>query len=194
MKAKTILLTLCLLILFNTNALAGDIDQGTISVGASSDLLFTHSDSSFGGKANALIFSPEMGYFFLKNWEIGAQLRIGFYDYEDGDSQDYDFWPFIGYHWVLNEKSNLYARVGGGWGFYKNNNDYGYESDGKRASLFGEVGYEFFLTENVAIDFSILGERYWSENNYKYDDDWPDDEDSSTRNNITSRLKFKLYF
>lgn len=195
-KYKIVLMTLSLLLLFNLHALAGDIEQGTISVGASSNLSFFQLDSENNDDTEStLSLSTEMGYFFAKNWEIGAGLNSHYKYVGDNEYLSIIFSPFIGYHWNLNETSNLYARVGAGIGTGQTSGD-GWESDSDLTTLFGEVGYEFFLTKNIALDLSFKAERFWSEYSFEDDDEWYwDEEDTgSTVNYITTQLKFKVYF
>jgi hypothetical protein len=192
-----ILLTIVLLIFFGANAFAGDIEKGTISVGASSSFFFNQTNYSGDSdhEYRSVSFIAEMGYFFIKNWEIGTTLRLYYFDNND-DSQSYALIPFIGYHWVFNKTSNLYAKAG--IGYSNDSNDY---FDHTESLVLGELGYEYFLTTNIAIDLGIQGERTWGK--YEYESAWSDSEghsgrDSSTKDStidsFTTQLKFKIYF
>lgn len=195
-RIKVIVLALGMLILVNPNVFAGDIEQGAISVGVSSNLNFTQSqsESEYNDKKRDTTFSAEMGYFFAKNLEIGAGLGFNYGDRSGGGSSySYALNPFVGYHWSLNEKSNIYARVGGGFQIGKSSDD-GWEADSKRSNIFGEVGYEFFLLDNIALDLSCVAKRYWTEISNEDDDSYWDEEDTNTHNIVTTQLKFKLYF
>jgi hypothetical protein len=189
-----ILLTLGFAIFFCTNAFAGDMEKGTISVGVSSNILFNltnySGDSNYEFKGVSL--SAEMGYFFIKNWQIGTKLRLSYWDYDDDDSKSYSLMPFIGHHWVLNETSNLYARVGAGYDFQNISYSDGDSSDHTNSLVFGELGYEYFLTTNIAIDLGIQGERVWTK--HEYDWSYEHMEDDHTRDSFTTQLKLKLYF
>lgn len=195
MKIKVLLLTCCILALFNANGFAGDIEQGTVSVAVASNLFFTQTDSTDDYNSKAIFFNAQTGYFLAKNFEIGLGFQIDFEEDDDEDSQSQSFMCFMGYHYSLTEKSNLFARIGGGMGSGETKYDYSdgdAEMDVENVNFFGEIGYEFFITKNAALDLSLLTKRSWTD--YDADTELSSTKHGNTTNYVTTQLKFKLYF
>lgn len=212
MKIKVLLLTFCMLTLFNANGFAGDIEQGTVSIAVGSNLLFSQTDDDLGNNGKTVSFTAQTGYFLAENFEIGMGFQIDFEDNDSSDSQAQSFMCFLGYHFSLTEKSNIFARLGGSmgsgeakfddvaqFGVGTSNGDvvsyYGevdQEVDFEFINVFSEIGYEFFITKNAALDFSVKAQRLWAENDI--DAGSVSSKIGSTANNVTTQLKFKLYF
>lgn len=190
MRSKRIGAVLILLgiIFWGTQAIAGDIEAGTFSVGASSDAAFYWTDSDrYDDKQ--LTIDTELGYFIYKNWEVGAALALQFGDDSFGSYESYSLLPYIGYHWSLNDKSNIYGRIGGGYGFGSTDFDDGSTVDTEIATFFAEAGYEYFFSKNVSLGFAVRG----SHSEIEFEADGYNDDDD-TREQVSTRLSFKLYF
>lgn len=212
MKTTVLILTFCMLIPFHATAFAGDIEQGTVSVEAASNLFFNYNEDDINNKGTSLSFAAQTGYFLAKNFEIGMGLQIDLEDDGNADSQIQSVMCFIGYHYSLTKKSNLFARLGGGIGSGKARFDdiiqYGrgigdakiisfynedkIEADVETLSAYGEIGYELLLTKNAAVDLSVTANRSWSD--YILDNGSESTEIGMTRDNVRTQLKFKLYF
>lgn len=173
-------------------ALGGEIEQGTIAIGASSNALFYFSDYSsddYGNSSRGLSVSMEAGYFFLKNLEIGTAISLSLSDATDYSGQSYFLKPYIGYHWTLTEKSNFYVQVGGGYGCGSTDNDSGIDSNTEATIIFAELGYEYFLNKNVSLGLGLTGEQ--TRRTLKYSDM---EDITATSNDLSTQLKLKFYF
>ncbi len=183
-------------ILINAIASAADIEKGTFSIGGSTNAFFNQEAPKSGTKSEALILTLEAGYFFSQNWEIGMDIDMRLLNPFDDVRHDYYFRPYAGYNWSLNDTSSIYTRLGAGKGF----GDNGWSSSGsdynRRTTLvFGEVGYEYLITKNIALDLGLLAERRWIERDWDHqsDDLW-DETEHETTNIVTTQLKLKIYF
>lgn len=212
MKIKVLILVICLLISINANVLAGDIEQGTVSAEVASNLFFNHTDDDLGNKGTSFSFAAQTGFFLFKNFEIGMGFQIDVEDDGNGDSQTQSVMCFVGYHYSLTEKTNLFTRIGGGMGngeaqfddiiqygrgignakiiSYYNEDEI--EAELETLSIYGEIGYEYLLTKNSAVDLTVMANRFWSD--YELDNGSDSIEVGTTTNNVTTQIKFKLYF
>ncbi len=194
---KTIL-TAAVLLLINFNVQAADIEQGTFSIGGTSNLLFRQDESSIYEKMKEVSFNVEAGYFFFKNWEFGIDSEIRFIKYEDSDdSQLYSLSPFISRYFSLNRTSNLYLRFGAKYGYAEYDYDF-FNSDTYLTGIFGKLGYEYFLTDAIALDFGILAGRYWYNEKWEApqteNTDYDEGKYHNTTNRLTTQFKLKFYF
>lgn len=185
-----IVLFISCLLLHGNNALAGDIEQGTHTLGASSSTHLSwheYQDNNGSEDIYGYDLSLAYGYFCLKNVEVGSALSFSYHESQDYHSVGFGFAPYLTYHIPLTLKSNLYTTLGAGYG----RSDYSADSsrDGQRSyqSVFAEVGYEYFLSDRVAVAWGLKGDRETV--------DYSDCEECSyTRNLIATQLKFKLFF
>lgn len=194
MQFKRIGATLIILgiIFCNSNLHAGDIEAGTFSVGASSNALFSLADYD-DGHSKVINLDAELGYFFFKNWEVGLGVGLRFVDYGDHSAERYSLLPYIGYHWPLNDKSNIYGLVGGGYGWGTDDYDDGYSSDSEVTTIFAEVGYEYFVSRNISLGLGVRGEQ----SEHEFESEWDDGisyERDTTEKALSTQLSFKLYF
>jgi long-subunit fatty acid transport protein len=179
------------IVFWGSKAIAGDIEAGTFSVGASSNAAFYMADYD-DGHYNELSVDMEIGYFIFKNWEIGANLGLTFGEDNDSSFQSYSLLPYLGYHWALNDKSNIYGRIGGGYGLSYNDFDDGGNHEHKISSLFAEVGYQYFLSKNISLGLGVRGVQ--SEQESEPDGPYGENSEDTTTETLSTRLKFNLYF
>ncbi len=195
--ANRILMT-AVFFLINFNVYAADIEQGTFSIGGTSNLLFRQDESNKYEKIKETSFNVEAGYFMFKNWEFGIDSEINFAKFGDSDDyRRYSLSPFLSYYFSLNQTSNLYIRFGAKYGITEYDCDF-FNSDVDSTGIFGKLGYEYFLTDAIALDFGILAGRYWEKEKWKVPltdcSDYFEEESTSTTNRLTSQLKLKLFF
>ncbi|MGD9211705.1 MAG: hypothetical protein PVI90_13045 [Desulfobacteraceae bacterium] len=190
MNKILLMILLCLPAFLKFNAFAGTIEQGTISTAASSNLLFTHQSGDEINENDSLRLSGEIGYFFADNWEIGfaIDLFLGFYD--SYESKGCFFRPYIGYHYSLYENQNLYIRFGTGVGISEITSDKSSDRAINQTLLFTELGYESFITQNISIDLGLLGMYRRRE----YDSEYDFEENERQLYEISTLLKFKIYY
>ncbi len=177
------------ILLMVSNAVAGDIENGTFSMGASSNAVFYWTDSD-RYEDKQLSIEIEAGYFFYKNWEAGVALALQFGDDSYASYETYSLQPYIGYHWPLNAKSNIYGRIGGGYGFGSYDLDDGPPLDTEIITFYAEAGYEYFFSKDISLGLALRGIR--SEIEYESDEAFYNDDE--TRDQLTTRLSFRLYF
>ena len=205
MKLRTIsIIVLSILTLFISPCHAANLEPGTFSIGGTSSLIFSQTDDSIDDDRRQASFNAEAGYFWFKNWEIGIESQIGFGDSDDFDYHAYQLTPFVSYHFSLNQDSNIYFRLGAEYGYSKFDID-NTEVKGQSTGIVGKLGYEYFLTDNIALDLGVLAVRYWEEDEVEgiatyyidgyesYSEDF-NEKTTSTRNTLTTQLKFKVYF
>ncbi|MCP4747632.1 MAG: porin family protein [Desulfobacteraceae bacterium] len=184
-----VILLAVMTVCFSGNALAKDIEKGTVSVGAASNLgIFNYTSDTSGNSDNytKYKFSGEIGYFVLNNFEIGTKLTYKA-KHNGGDKKtSKSIAPYLGYHFSVNKNSNIYTLIGFGVGKYED--DYGDRDCSYSSSLlFGEVGYEYFLTDNVTVGPALYGEH----KTLDYDEEQWDNKDLDE---ISGQIKLKIYF
>lgn len=172
--------------LHSINALAGDIEQGTLTLGASSSAAIYWRDyqDDYGGEnTSSYGFSLEFGYFFMRNAEMGSAARFSYHEREDSNAVGFGFAPYLTYHIPLSLKSNLYTTLGASY----SRNTFSDDEYVTIQSVFAEVGYEYFLSDRIAVALGIKGDRETV--------DFSDCEGCSySRNLMATQLRFKLFF
>jgi hypothetical protein len=175
-----------LIILLANNAFAGDIERGTFSVGVSSNAIFQNSrytdDENAPRDHNEFEIALDMGYFFFKNFELGAGLEYHKFDGEEYGFSGYLATPYLAYHLPLKDKLNAFLQLGAGFGQSGNDSDRWKYTD---TLIYGETGLEYFLNSNVA-----LGLRFrWQHINW--DTEGLLDEEVER---LSTKINLKLYF
>jgi len=172
-------------------ALAKDIAKGTWSIGASSTAIFSwhdidDEDNTGDNNSSSYNLSLEFGYFSWKNFEAGTAIMLHYHDNDDVQGYSYFFSPYITYHLPLNSKSNIYTTIGGGYGRAKYSFNDQDDNNVTEKSVYAELGYEYFFSDNVAFNLGILGEQVYSDVSEKVGSD--------SINQLATRLRLKLYF
>lgn len=196
MCRSLMVLLLMSLFLLISDAMAKDIEEETISVGASSNMIFNLTDDTSGpasGNSRDLAVSTEIGYFLIQNLEIGAGMSFQFGKTHDYDYHSYSLLPYFGYHWSLNDRSNILTRIGGGYGFGKANHGGFYDRDLDQSLLYALIGYEYFVNANVSLGLSIKGSQTRVENKIIVEGGY-EIKRVATSNMLSTELKFNLYF
>ncbi len=183
----TVVAVVCTYIAISTSGWAEDIAPGTVAVGAASNLQFSVNSMDNGEDSDDsrhFGLSGEMGYFFIKNLEVGASIDLSFSE----DSESYALSPYIAYHKRLTPKSHLYTRISAGYGIVDGSDDDG-DFEDTTTLLAAEVGYEYFINKNVAMIFGLRG----SQTQFSYESHNGAGRDTTT-NRLTTFIKLKLYF
>ncbi len=198
MKPKTaIILVLFTQAYFTPSCRAVDLEQGTFSIGGTSNLLFFQEDWSDVNKSYDLNFNTEAGYFFLKNLEFGIDSWIAFNILSDWN-KSFSLTPFINYHFSLSKKKNIYLRLGAAYSYSESEVDT-FASKIHSNGIICKLGDVYFFTDKIAIDFGIQAGRYWEKE--RWDAAVTDsgnggykNASNSIRNTLTALFKFKYYF
>jgi opacity protein-like surface antigen len=186
MKKSLVISVAMLLLLISptTFCFAGEIKKGTSSLGASSNAVFESVDDEDGQDSRLFNVSAEFGYFFIDNFEIGSALTLGYVEGDETESWSYSITPFIMYHFVFNEASNIY--IGAGAGFGRCEIDH-LDSDKdvlNFTEFFAEAGWEYFFTSNIALNLGLRAEK----------EDIDSDFSDSKFNSYGSYLRLKFFF
>lgn len=128
------------------------LQQGTISLSGSSNIMFQYSSS---GHDSTYSLSAQSGYFVRDNLELSLQLSGTVVSHLE---IRYAVTPFVIYHIPLSEPSNLFAGAGAG---------YSWERDYMNGKNFDALlGWEYILTNNVTLQIKAqyvrLVEKYGS--------------------------------
>ena len=174
------------LFLFAVSVQAYEIQKGTISIGGASNIFYKSRNFDKSGTSKTYSLFLDGGYFIRNNLELGAELLLESYDAGDYESRSYSLSPFIMYHIPLDEQSNIIAGGGLGYSKYETDEDNTtYESRG--ATMFGEVGWEYFFNPHVAMNISFnLRHIEWKLDNYSVDKDG--------ETSILTKLGLKAFF
>ena len=147
---KKIFLSVAAFVLISAGAFA-QIEQGTILVGASSNLSFI--SQSFDGvddKWNNFNLDVMGGYFVIENLAVG--LNLGFDNTTFGDSKS----TVTGFGLFGRYYVNGKIFIGAGFNSNKQKDDDGLsESEFSFTTIPLEVGYAAFITDNIAIEPSL---------------------------------------
>jgi hypothetical protein len=173
--------------------LAGDIEKGTVSLGASSNLGIATTDVD-DERSNSFSLSTAVGYFVFRNLELGVGLSYRYGTGEDDYTHSsYMVIPYLTYYITLSEQSSFYLSAGYGFGMSRSDHeDYSWKSE--TTVYFGDLGWQYYFTDNVALNFGVRADRYHENDNgdsiYRCSN--CDDERDFTV--VGSYLRLKLYF
>jgi outer membrane protein W len=145
---KLLLTTVLFLTILGASA---QTEKGTWMVGANvANLNYGITQKDFSVSLN-----PQAGYFISNNVALGANLSLGIYAPDEGDTQtSYFIGPFVRGYFGGTEKGKLFAQGNVGFG--------GVSESGESNSLTNlgaGLGYAYFITKNVGLETS-LGYNY----------------------------------
>jgi outer membrane protein len=141
---KKVLIALCFVVL--SWASFGQISQGTILIGGSSNLGF-NSFNEDAGDYTQFILDVRGGYFVIDNLAVGLNLGFSSVDFGDGKETDTQFGIFGRYY--VNGK--IFAGLGYNSIMIKYEDDF--SDDESTVSVIPiEIGYAAFINDAVAIE------------------------------------------
>jgi long-subunit fatty acid transport protein len=184
LKRITFPMAFLLTFIAGLDAMAFNLEKGTISLGGGSTFSFANREYDGSRSSNSIGLSFTGGYFIIDNLEIGGGLDMSYFSADDYEMKGIMVSPYVTYHFDLNETSNIF--ISGMAGFGKSDSDSDYlSSESDQTSLSAEIGWEYFFTPSVS---SKIGAKYrWEEE--RGDDDW-----DIERKTFSTVLGLKFYF
>ncbi len=136
---KKILATLLVVIIaYTANA---QTEKSTYLLGGS--LQFASTSYTGSGSSSTFNFSPNVGYFFMKNYAVGGQFDLA----TGGGSTSWALGPYIRGYFTDNKNGKPFAQAGIGFG--------GASGGGNTSVTFHlRGGYAAFLNKNIALEFA----------------------------------------
>lgn len=156
-------------------------------------------DENLLGRLESKSFNinPQFGYFVADNLAVG--LQVSYYNQKsnypdpfnaDGKVEDkynsISLLPFVRYYiFTPNEKFAFYAEAKAGIGFTKIDNEGFDEVKGRSFTARLSPGFSYFFNEKWALDLTLNGISYWS-NDRNTDSDVEDDNSSQFTLGVSS--------
>lgn len=133
-------------------------DQGDVFIEGNIGFNSTNNKNT-DTKTNLFVFNPKAGYFVSEDFAVGLQLSVASDKTEVGNSEEteniFGVGAFGRYYFLeLGQRFKTYGEFGLGFASYKDE----YGSVESKATGFGAelgLGMNYFVTENVAIGFSL---------------------------------------
>ncbi len=171
-------------------AKAFTIEEGTFSLGGSSEMFIGRYDYDNSSDVDQYALSFDGGYFVMENLELGIETDLSFSDGDSSDVKTYSICPFIAYHLPVTDSSNVFFSAGGGYAKSEIDLDSGssYDIDGTR--LYSKIGWEYFFNPNVAVNIGVTYEKIEMD----YDDVVSIAGDSETTTSFSTAAGLKVYF
>ena len=162
-----------LFISISSNTEAQTITQRTVSLSGSSIAFSETKDADHRPDRDKTSFTVNGGYFIIDNLEFGFSFLYAWEDIDEyGDTREYTISPYLAYHYPLDEKSSIY--YGGGFGLSNIKTKYasGRTQKDDGITLFGKIGWEFFINSQTSINIGfILNRSEYDVDGYAYEEE-----------------------
>jgi len=149
------------LILLTSVFAQSPVSKGTYTVGGNISYS-SYSDDNSSSNNNYLIFSPNLGYFFVDNFYTGMSILYSYQSSGDYSSSTYGFGPILRYYFDV-EKVKPFLGIEYTYSYRTSKDDPG---DNKESMFTFGGGIDYFITNYFAIEGSVN----YSIINHNYDD------------------------
>lgn len=156
-----------------SDAKAETIPKGTVSLSGSSGAISQSKNAEYRPDRDDINLSIRGGYLIIDNLEFGISFRFNHQDIDDDqERREYTLGQYLIYHYPFDEKSSIYYGGGIGLSDIKTKFDSGGSQKDDGLTLFGELGWEFFINPQVSIKIGfILDRTEYDVDGYVYEDE-----------------------
>ncbi len=152
---------------------AETIPKGTVSLSGSSGAVSQSKDADYRPDWDNTTLSIKGGYVIIDNLEFGISFRFDYQNIDnDQESREYTLGQYLIYHYPFDEKSSIYYGGGIGLSNIRTTFDSGGSQKDDGLTIFGELGWEFFINPQVSLKIGfILDRTEYDLDGYAYEDE-----------------------
>ncbi len=187
-KISAVLYCLVVVLLCSQGARATGLEQGTISLSGSSNLMFSYSSPDDSSSSRSYAAGVRSGYFIKDDLELALHVSGSTSDSGEISDTAYVVTPLLVYHMPVSDASSVFGGLGAGYKWSRfdiksHDSLAGFVRKSRGIMFEGLLGWEYFFSSQIALNMEIDVSRtsYHRDRNERY-------------TNISTQLGFSIYF